>query len=156
MENLFFDENGKKITCGVIIENDNGEFLIGHCTGKKDIEGTYDIPKGCMENGESPLETALREVKEEINIDLSHDNLIDLGLFKYNTEKDLYLFWVKKNLNYSELKCESYFIDRFGRERPEIDKYSLATRNDLSMLYKILQRILPEAFKKLDRIDADN
>ena len=68
----------------------------------------------------------------------------------------MYLFWVKKNLNYSELKCESYFIDRFGRERPEIDKYSLATRNDLSMLYKILQRILPEAFKKLDRIDADN
>lgn len=155
MENLFIGSNGKKITCGVIIENNNNQFLIGHCTGKKDIEGTYDIPKGCMEENETPLETAIREVKEEINIDLSNDKLVDLGLFKYNSEKDLYLFYVKKNLDYSKLKCESYFIDKFGRERPEIDKYKLATRKDLSMLYKILQKILPKAFEKLDRINAD-
>jgi len=60
------ESENKKTSAGiVVVRNFNDEFKV-LCLLKQN--GNYDITKGLMELGESPLETALRETKEEAGI----------------------------------------------------------------------------------------
>ena len=52
-------------SCGCIIINDRNEVLLIHHNA-----GHWDFPKGHMEEGETEVQTAIREVKEETNIDV--------------------------------------------------------------------------------------
>lgn len=47
----------------------NNKILLCHPTNAK-WEGTYSIPKGHIENGETKIEAAIRETKEEIGIEI--------------------------------------------------------------------------------------
>ena len=59
----------KEKSCGAIIYNSNQEVLI-----VKHNAGHWDFPKGHIENGETEEQTAIREVKEETNIDIIINN----------------------------------------------------------------------------------
>ena len=61
-------------SAGLVIIFDN-KILLGHTTGRK-WYGSYSIPKGMIEPGETALEAAIRETKEELGISISK-NLID-------------------------------------------------------------------------------
>ena len=50
-------------SCGCIIINDQNEVLLIHSN-----KGHWDFPKGHIEEGETEVETAKREVKEETNL----------------------------------------------------------------------------------------
>lgn len=52
-------------SCGAIVMNENKEILLVHHNS-----GHWDFPKGHMEKGETEEQTAIREVKEETNIDI--------------------------------------------------------------------------------------
>lgn len=54
----------KEKSCGCIIIENNNVLLVKHNIGH------WDFPKGHMENNETEEQTALREVKEETNIDV--------------------------------------------------------------------------------------
>ncbi len=75
-----------KTSCGLILTD--GNFILFGNSGN----GYYDLPKGQQKENETYLETCDREVKEEINFDISEYDLIDLGLFEYIKKKNLYLF----------------------------------------------------------------
>lgn len=49
------------IAAGGIVTRDGGEVLLVH----RPRYGDWSFPKGKLDSGESPLETALREVREE-------------------------------------------------------------------------------------------
>lgn len=51
-------------SCGCIIVNEDKVLLIQH------NEGHWDFPKGHVEGNETEVETAIREVKEETNLDV--------------------------------------------------------------------------------------
>lgn len=51
-------------SCGCVVIDDNKVLLIKHNAGH------WDLPKGHMEDGETEIETAIREIKEETNIDV--------------------------------------------------------------------------------------
>ena len=55
----------KEKSCGAIIYNNNKEVLI-----VKHNAGHWDFPKGHMEYQEDEFQTAIREVKEETNLDV--------------------------------------------------------------------------------------
>ena len=56
-------------SCGAIVINKNNIiFLVHHNAGH------WDFPKGHIENGETEEQTAIREVKEETNIDIIINN----------------------------------------------------------------------------------
>ena len=58
----------KEKSCGCIIIKDNKVLLIN------EIHGNFlGFPKGHMENGENEIKTALREVKEEVGLDVKID-----------------------------------------------------------------------------------
>lgn len=58
-------------SCGAIVykkENNELKFLLVHQSN-----GHYSFPKGHVENNETEVETATREIKEETNIDVNID-----------------------------------------------------------------------------------
>lgn len=56
-------------SCGAIVINKNNKILLVHHNA-----GHWDFPKGHVEEGETEEQTAIREVKEETNIDITINN----------------------------------------------------------------------------------
>ncbi|WP_085505361.1 NUDIX hydrolase [Thalassobacillus devorans] len=111
----------KKLSAGLIL-TDGEKFLGCHSTGN----WFYDLPKGEVGEGEDPRSTCVREVKEETNLDVPKEELVDLGVFDYNPKKDLHLFLLKvdKLPDTAEMSCSSYFIHPYTKkETPEVDGY---------------------------------
>jgi 8-oxo-dGTP diphosphatase len=61
-----------KEIAAIILENDKGEFLLALRDNKPGIPfpNHWDLIGGHVEDGETPEEALLREVKEELNIEL--------------------------------------------------------------------------------------
>ena len=62
----------KEKSCGAVVykkEKEKIYFLI-----EKMKAGHYSIPKGHVENNETEIETALREIKEETNLEVNLDS----------------------------------------------------------------------------------
>jgi 8-oxo-dGTP diphosphatase len=60
------------VGCGALIVNDNNEVLLIKRTGKSSggLPGLWSRPGGTVEFGESIKEAIIREVKEELNVDI--------------------------------------------------------------------------------------
>lgn len=115
----------KKVTHGVVFIkkiNQENNLLMAHSTGNT----FWDIPKGGGEEGETPIQSAIREVKEEVGFDIREEELLDIGLFTYNRQKNMHLFLY---IGEQEFKPEDAFCDstftcpHTGRERPEVDDF---------------------------------
>ena len=97
------------------------ELLLCHVTGQRH----WDLPKGGIHAGETPIDAALRETHEETGLRLGADALLDIGRHAYTNKKDLHLFaCLSQRIDPRELHCPSTFIDRLsGRSRPEMDGF---------------------------------
>ena len=69
--------------CGCIISENNKILLI------RQISGMWGFPKGHVEEGETEEQTAIREVKEETNIDVQVDSS-KRYVMHYKTDKGKY------------------------------------------------------------------
>ena len=93
-------------SCGCIILKDNQVLLIG----AKDDNGKlfWSFPKGHQENGETDIETAIRETKEETGLDVEISDItpIKTGHFIHGgtVYKNILLF-IAKPLSY-ELRLQ--------------------------------------------------
>jgi len=84
-------------SCGAIvyrIKNDKLEFLLVYQSN-----GHYSFPKGHMKDNETEIETALREIKEETNIDVKLDT---------NFREEITYFLESKNV----MKKAVYFVGK--------------------------------------------
>ena len=113
--------NPKRLSCGVVILNGEREVLLCHVTG----QNHWNLPKGGIDPGETPLEAAIRETREESGLRLQADALRDLGRFAYTSKKNLHLFaCLMPRFDLKELRCESRYLDRYsGRQLPEMDGF---------------------------------
>lgn len=113
--------NSKRLSCGVVIVNPDREILLCHVTGQQH----WDLPKGGIDPGESPLQAALRETREETGMRLREDALLELGRFEYTAKKNLHLFAIcLPRFDVAQLHCESHYRDHHsGRDLPEMDDY---------------------------------
>ena len=112
---------GKRISCGVVVFNDEAELLLCHVTG----QDHWDLPKGGLDEGETPLQAALRETREETGLALDAAGLLDLGRMPYRARKDLHLFATRlPRIDPGLLSCESRFSDTVtGARLPEMDGF---------------------------------
>jgi putative (di)nucleoside polyphosphate hydrolase len=111
----------KTTSCGILVCNAGSELLLCHATGSS----RWDIPKGHGEDGESQVETALRETAEEAGLVFVPDDLLELGRFAYRPSKDLWLFAaLTERFDTTRCRCRTQYADRFGRMRPEMDGFA--------------------------------
>ena len=121
----------KKISAGIII-TDGKEILLGHSTGND----FWDIPKGMVEGGENPYDTAIRETLEEFGLDFSNHTLVDIGEFEYSKSKNLHLFLAKVSLmpKVEHCECTSFFDIGYGK-KPEIETFMIFELKGVEILF---------------------
>ena len=112
----------KKYSAGVVITD--GEYMLVCKTSYGN-----DIPKGEIDSGESPIQAAIREVKEETGYTVSKNVLEDFGNHSYikgEYAKDLHIFKyeVDELPKLNSFHCDSYYIDKkTGKKLPEVLGY---------------------------------
>ena len=113
----------RTLSCGVILLDRGGRVLLAHATETSH----WDIPKGQGDPGETPIDAALRELREETGVVLAPDRLKDLGRFAYRRDKDLHLFAARiedGELDPAGCVCTSMFPSRRnGAPIPEMDAF---------------------------------
>lgn len=135
----------KELSVGTIM-TDGIALLACQPFSRKAKPGNFDIPKGHWEEGETVLETAIREMEEETGFYITHpDQMVDLGLYRYLPTKDLHLFFYSIDAlpEISTLKCSTNFEYK-GKEVPEVIGYRHVDLDDLQWFFPSLQRVLAE------------
>ncbi len=129
------------LSCGVLL-TDGQQLLLGHATGQEH----WDIPKGKVEAGESPLQAALRELAEETGLSASPQSLLWLGQFAYRPKKRLALFAYRPALlpSLSQLRCQ-----HLPGHRLEFDRFIYRPLADLDgFVQPRLLRVIQKATAK--------
>ena len=91
------DHKNLKIVVSIALINDEDEILLSKRPKKKHLSGFWEFPGGKVEKGEGLKQALVRELKEELTIDVEIKNIID---FEKNNLKinnlSLTLFIVNK------------------------------------------------------------
>lgn len=77
-----------------VIMDDNNRILITQRNLKKSQGGLWEFPGGKIENGETKEQAIVREIKEELDVNIRADQYIDEKVFNY-PEKDINLIAIK-------------------------------------------------------------
>ncbi len=132
-----------QLSCGLLVINERGELLVGHSTGSTH----WDLPKGLIDEGESPMACAMREAREEFGLEFPTGRLVELGRYAYYRGKDLHLFCVgttSTETRAEHCRCTSYF-DHYmtGKRAPEVDGFAWSDDAQLRVrLAKSMKRLL--------------
>lgn len=134
----------KTVSCGTLIRVDS-EYLIA-----LPFQGDFwNLPKGKMEVGEEPIQTAIRETEEEIGLELKPSDLVvDFGKRPYLKDKDLHLFLVELPIKPKSLKCKSLFESN-GRMVPEMVSFKWTSWDDM------LKQVNPGLQRYLTKLQND-
>lgn len=136
----------EKIISAAIFYTDKHSFLAAHPTNLD----YWEIPKGQIDAGERPEDTAVREFKEETGITIQKQGLQYMGYCALHEHKDLYLFAyvVDKLPNISSIVCRST-TTAYGNPVPEIDRFKYLPIGDINKLRSGLRTPLRNAVFKL-------
>ena len=111
------------VACALI--NEYGKVLINERPKGKDYAGYWEFPGGKVDEGETPEEAIIRELREEINIDVTASCLAPLSF----TEKQYDKYYVVVLL-YVCRRWNGHIIPMEGQELAwvnpkDIDNYNL-------------------------------
>ncbi|NJK88766.1 MAG: NUDIX domain-containing protein [Myxococcales bacterium] len=127
----------KKVSAGVLVYRwavDGVELFIAHPGGpyfSRKEEGVWTIPKGMIEDGESPSVAARREFSEETGF-ACPGQLIELGTVKLRSGKTIHAFGAEGDFDPSLLQSNAFELEwprGSGKRRsfPEIDRVEFVT-----------------------------
>jgi predicted NUDIX family NTP pyrophosphohydrolase len=150
-----------KRSAGILLYRTEGaepEFLLVHPGGpywaKRDL-GAWSIPKGQIEEGENPLQCALRELAEELGPapELEPESLIELGSIRQRAGKQVEAWAAEAEFDPQTLESNTFPMEwppRSGREQefPEVDRAEWFGPEEAR------RRILPAQAELLDRLQG--
>ena len=123
-------------SCGAVIFEGDKVLVI------QQVKGHWGFPKGHVENQETEVETAIREIKEETNLDVEIDEshrYVERYSPKEGVEKDVVFFVAKRTggdikVQEEEVKTTEWLLPIEARER---------------LTYETSKRVLDKVIKDL-------
>ena len=93
---LITDHKNLKIVVSIALINEVNEILLSKRPINKHLEGYWEFPGGKIETNESPEQALIREIKEELNININNKCIAPLSFseFDYNEFQLLLLLYV--------------------------------------------------------------
>ena len=90
------DHKNLKIVVSIALINNENEILLSKRPEEKHLSGFWEFPGGKVEEGEAPEKALVREVKEELNIDINNKCIAPLSFseFDYNNFQLLLLLYI--------------------------------------------------------------
>ena len=90
------DHKKLKIVVSIALINNENEILLSKRPEEKHLSGFWEFPGGKVEEGETPEKALIREVKEELNIDINNKCIAPLSFseFDYNNFQLLLLLYI--------------------------------------------------------------
>ena len=124
----------------IYIQNNEGKFLIQKTSIEKG--GTYSSTGGHVTHNETPIETIIRETKEEIGLDITNENIVDLGHICVDFPVR-FIFYLKKDIDIDSLvldKNEVESIHYFNKEEiSSIIEQGNMNKGHIIVLKKVLE-----------------
>ncbi len=81
------DHKNLVIVASIALIDANDQILIAKRPNKKHLSGFWEFPGGKVEKGESPEYALIREVKEELNIDINNKCIAPLTFSEFDYKK---------------------------------------------------------------------
>ena len=81
----------KKVVAAIIKEKD--QILIAQRHSKDPLAGKWEFPGGKLEPGETPEECLVREIREELQVELEIASFYDDNIYRYNDNAIHLLFY---------------------------------------------------------------
>ena len=81
---LITDRRNLKIVVSIALINDLNEILLSKRPKNKHLGGFWEFPGGKVEVNELPEHALIREIKEELNIDIKNKCLAPLSFSEFN------------------------------------------------------------------------
>ena len=93
---LITDHKNLKIVVSIALINEVNEILLSKRPINKHLEGYWEFPGGKIETNESPEQALIREIKEELNININNKCIAPLSFseFDYKEFQLLLLLYV--------------------------------------------------------------
>ena len=84
---LITDRKNLKIVVSIALINDDNHILLSKRPKDKHLSGFWEFPGGKVEKGEIPEDALVREVKEELDIDINNKCIAPLSFSEYDYQK---------------------------------------------------------------------
>lgn len=126
---------------GIVI-TDGRYILVEQPTNMVQKGWKLDLPKGHLQEGESPIQGAIREVYEETNIKFNPWKLTHpIQTVCDGDPLYLVLAVIDQLIPVNLLSCASTFIDEDGVKKPEVEAYYWL--NPYTQIYLMQDRLIP-------------
>ena len=123
----------------IFIENSEGKFLVQKTSERKG--GNYSSTGGHVDRGETPFSTILREVKEEIGLDITNEDVKEIG-FMVRKHSLAFMYYLKKDLDIRDLTLQESEVESVEYMTPEEIKKLIAEGLITKTHGKIFEEIL--------------
>ena len=113
-------------SAGLVLILNNEEILLAH-PSRAPWKKSYSIPKGKIEKGESDIDAAIRETKEEVGIDIPRDlvdpdnsEVVEYRSRKGKLYKKVFAFYIHIN-SLEDIGLTEKIIDTENLQLDEVD-----------------------------------
>ena len=133
---LITDHKNLKIVVSIVLINDVNEILLSKRPKNKHLGGYWEFPGGKIETDETPGQAIIREIKEELNIDINNKCIAPLSFseFDYKEFQLLLLLYVCRRWEGNPISMEN---NEFKWVKPNmLRKYKMPPADD-ALIYCI-------------------
>lgn len=122
-----------KVVAAILQKED--KILIARKKQGKPLAGYFEFPGGKIEEGETPEESLIRELMEEMNIKIAVKEYIGESIYDYGNDKVISLLGYTAEIIDGEIKLSDH--DRYEWVTLEqINNYKIAPA-DIPLIYKL-------------------